>query len=100
MFTIDKTIHERARLVILTYLAGSNENKVSFNELKEKLEFTSGNLSVQLRNLEEARYIKINKKIKNRKPITNVSLTPEGLDALKEYIAQMEKIIKTVKNKK
>ncbi len=100
MFTLDKTIHERARLMILTYLASSNENKVSFNELKEKLEFTSGNLSVQLRNLENAGYIKISKKISNRKPMTLVSLTPEGLHALNEYITQIEKIINKVKDKK
>ena len=93
----DKVIHERARLIILTYLAGSNKPKIPFNELKENLNLTSGNLSVQLTNLEQAGYIKIQKLFKNKKPVTNISLTPEGLSALKKYILEMEEIIKTIK---
>lgn len=93
---IDKVIHERARLLILSYLASSNEKKIQFNELKENLSFTSGNLSVQLKNLEEVGYVKIHKKIKDNKPITSVSLTPEGLKALKEYLKVMEDLIRTV----
>ena len=95
--SIDKIIHEKARLIILTYLANTTSKNVAFNELKEKLEFTSGNLSVQLRTLENTGYIKINKKIKNKKSSTTVVLTPEGLKALNEYIGQMESIINMVK---
>lgn len=97
-FTVDfnKVIHERARLLILSYLASSNEKKVEFNELKENLSFTSGNLSVQLKNLQEIKYIKIFKKIKDNKPLTSISLTAEGLKALKEYLKVMEDLIRTV----
>lgn len=97
-FTIDKVIHERARLLILTYLAGRSESRVPFNELKDSLDLTAGNLSVQLRNLESAGYIAIHKRIKNNKPETTVSLTPEGLTSLQQYLAEMEQIIRSVRN--
>lgn len=96
--SFDKIIHERARLVILIHLANSNKQKITFNELKENLDLTSGNLSVQLTNLEQAGYIKIHKTFQDKKPITKVSLTPEGLSALKNYILEMEETIKTIKD--
>ncbi|MBM7614466.1 transcriptional regulator [Alkaliphilus hydrothermalis] len=99
-FTIDKVIHERVRLLILTYLASHSQKKVPFNEIKENLELTSGNLSVQLKNLEEAGFIKIFKKIKDNKPETTVSLTTAGLRGLNEYIEEMENLIKKVKGPK
>ena len=95
--SFDKIIHERARLLILSYLASSTEKRIPFNEIKDSLELTAGNLSVQLKNLEEAGYIKIHKKIKDNKPETSVSLTPDGLEALMEYLQQMEGLISKVK---
>ena len=56
---INKTIHERARLMILTYVATREETPVPFNEIKSALNMTGGNLSVQLRNLEEAGYVEV-----------------------------------------
>jgi DNA-binding MarR family transcriptional regulator len=94
---LNKIIHERSRLLILTYLA-SNENKeISFNELQENLEFTSGNLSIQLKKLKEAGYLTIQKTFKANKPYTSVSITPQGIKALNSYIEEMEGIIKTLK---
>lgn len=95
--SFDKIIHERARLLILSYLASNAEKRIPFNELKENLELTAGNLSVQLKNLEEAGYLKIHKKIKDNKPETSVSLTPDGLAALMDYLQQMEGLINKVK---
>lgn len=97
-YDFDKVIHERARLFILIYLANSNNQLVPFNELKENLELTSGNLSVQLTNLEQARYIQVQKSFQNKKPVTNISLTPEGLAALKRYMLEMEGLIQTFKH--
>lgn len=94
---LDKVIHERARLLILTYIAGSDKKTVTFNELKDALELTSGNLSIQLKNLEDAGYIKVLKKITKNKPETRVSLTVEGLNGLKEYMSNMEKLLNTLK---
>jgi len=94
---IDKIIHERARLMILTYLASNEKQEISFNELQEKLEFTSGNLSVQLKKLKEAEYIDIHKTYKDNKPYTTIHVTPEGSDALNAYINEMESIINSLK---
>ena len=96
-FAIDKVIHERTRLLILTYLASQARNRVLFNELKDNLELTAGNLSVQLRNLEAAGYIQIHKRIKGSKPETSVSMTPGGYEALSAYLDQMEQLIRAVK---
>ena len=95
--SFDKIIHERVRLLILSYLASSTEKRIPFNELKDSLELTAGNLSVQLKNLEEAGYLKIYKKIKDNKPETSVALTTGGLSALMEYLQQMEGLIHKVK---
>jgi len=94
---LNKIIHERARLLILTHLASNEKKKVSFNELQKSLGFTSGNLSVQLRKLEQAHYVDIHKTFKANKPYTTVSITPRGFDALNSYVAEMEGIIKALK---
>ncbi len=97
MANLDKIIHERARLRIVTYLASNSRDAVSFNELQEKLEFTSGNLSVQLKKLKEAGYLNIHKTFKDNKPFTTVILTATGSKALLKYIDEMEKIIGALK---
>jgi DNA-binding transcriptional ArsR family regulator len=90
---LDKIIHERARLRILTYLASESSEETSFTELQEKLELSSGNLSIQLKKLKEAGYIDIQKTFKDNKPYTTVSLNPTGYKALLSYVEEMEKII-------
>lgn len=90
-------IHERARLLILTCLAGNDKKKVSFNELQKSLGFTSGNLSVQLRKLEQADYVDIHKTFRGNKPFTTISITPRGSEALNSYVAELEGIIKALK---
>jgi len=94
---LNKIIHEQARLLILTYLTSNEKKEISFNELQEKLEFTSGNLSIQLKKLNEAQYVKINKTFKDNKPYTTVLITPRGAKALNSYIEEMEGIIRTLK---
>ncbi len=97
MAVLNKIIHERARLLILTYLMSNEKKEISFNELQEKLEFTSGNLSIQLKKLNEAEYVKINKTYKDNKPYTTVLITTRGVKALNSYIEEMEGIIRTLK---
>lgn len=92
-FKINRVVHERSRLLILTILAKQSDKKISFNELKEISNLTSGNLSVQLRNLEEVGYVEINKNYRNNRPYTEVKLTREGQKALEEYLEEIEKII-------
>ncbi len=94
---LNKIIHERARLLILTHLASNDKENVSFNELKEKLELTSGNLSIQLKRLNEAKYVTISKTFKDNKPFTTVSVTAMGSKALNDYVEEMEGIINSLK---
>jgi len=95
--TLDKIIHERARLLILTHLASNEKREISFNELQEKLGFTSGNLSVQLKKLGQAEYVNIKKTFKDNKPYTTVSITVEGTMALNRYLDEMEGLIKALR---
>ena len=97
MVNINKIIHERARLLILTYLVSSEKSDVSFNELQKELDFTSGNLSVQLKKLKAAKYLAIKKTFKNNKPYTSVSITPLGSEALYSYVEEMETLIISLK---
>jgi DNA-binding HxlR family transcriptional regulator len=94
---LDKIIHERVRLLILTHLASAETKAVSFSELLEALGLTPGNLSVQLRRLREAKYLTIRKRFKDNKPLTTVSLTPLGAEALGRYVETMEGILRTLK---
>lgn len=90
---LDRVIHERARLVLLTYLASSDRVETSFTELRDKLGFTAGNLSVQLRTLEEAGYVKIDKRFVSHKPFTGVRLTVKGEKAITTYLGNLEVIV-------
>ena len=92
---LDRLIHERMRLGIMSALA-VHEN-LSFQELKEALSTTDGNLSVHARKLEEAAYIHCEKTFAGRMPKTVYSLTPEGRAALTEYLAHMESIIQATR---
>ncbi|MEN8243675.1 MAG: transcriptional regulator [Thermodesulfobacteriota bacterium] len=97
MVNINKIIHERARLLILTYLASSEKSAVSFNELQKELDFTSGNLSIQLKKLQTAKYLTIKKTFRNNKPYTSVSITRLGSEALYCYVDEMETLIHSLK---
>jgi hypothetical protein len=58
----DKVIHERSRLLILSYLTGSDTGKATFMELQKAMGFSRGNLSIQIGTLQEAKYVRITKK--------------------------------------
>ncbi len=90
---LDRLIHERARLLILTHLASTDNKESSFNTLLEKLGFTSGNLSIQLKKLQAAGYVKIKKTFKDNKPYTAASITLKGKKALNVYLDEMESLI-------
>ena len=94
---LDKLIHERSRLMILTFLASSDSGEVGFTELRDGLGFTAGNLSVQLRTLEEAGYITIDKRFVRNKSFTGIRLTISGEGALGAYLAELEVIVASLK---
>jgi len=97
---INKIIHEKSKLQILIYLSTSKEKKVKFNDLKESLNFTSGNLSIQLKKLESYDLIKIDKKIVKNKTLTTCYITKQGLESLEDYLNYMEELIKNFKENK
>lgn len=92
---LDRLIHERIRLGIVSALAVHAE--MSFNDLKGVLATTDGNLSVHARKLEEAGYISCTKSFEGRVPRTAFALTPTGRDALERYLEHMEAIIKVTR---
>jgi len=94
---LDRLIHERLRLGILSALA-VNET-LTFNELKKLLETTDGNLSVHARKLEDAQFITCTKTFENRLPKTDYRLTPTGRRALERYLDHMEAIIEATREK-
>jgi DNA-binding MarR family transcriptional regulator len=94
---LDKLIHERLRLGIISALA-ANES-LSFSELKKLLQTTDGNVSVHARKLEDAGYIASAKSFKDRMPLTEYKITKEGKKALEKYIGHMEALIRAMKGK-
>ena len=93
---LDRRIHERIRLGILSALA-INES-LSFNDLKRLLKTTDGNLSVHARKLEEAHYVSCTKFFEGRIPRTEYRLTVSGRKALEEYLQQMEELIRMTRD--
>ena len=88
---IDRIIHERLRLGIISALA-ANES-LTFNELKHLVKTTDGNLSVHARKLEDAGYISCAKSFEGRTPKTEYRLTGSGRRALERYLDHMEALI-------
>lgn len=94
---LDKIIHERMRLGIISALA-ANE-KLSFTDLKNLLNTTDGNISVHARKLEEAGYLECLKSFNDRVPLTEYRITGGGREALNRYLNHMEALIKAMKGK-
>jgi DNA-binding HxlR family transcriptional regulator len=92
---LDRLIHERLRLGIVSALA-VNES-LSFSDLKSLLRTTDGNLSVHARKLEEAGYIAATKYFDGRLPKTEYRLTAAGRRALERYLEYMESLIQATR---
>ncbi len=92
---LDPIIHVRVRLGIVSALAV--ENPLTFNELKDRLDTSDGNLSVHARKLEEVGYIEIKKSFDGRIPRTDYHLTARGRKALQQYLDHMEALIQRVR---
>ncbi len=94
---LDRLIHERMRLGIVSALAVNDS--LTFNELKALLKTTDGNLSVHARKLEEAAYIACSKSFDGRLPKTQYRLTPAGRRALERYLNHMEALIRATRER-
>lgn len=94
---LDRLIHERMRLGIVSALAASDS--MTFNDLKKLLQTTDGNISIHARKLEEAGYISCEKSFEGRIPHTEYRLTASGRKALEKYLDHMEALIQAMRSK-
>ena len=93
--SLDRLIHERTRLAIVSALAVNQS--LTFNELKQLLNATDGNLSVHARKLEDAGYIVCTKSFAGRLPKTEYRLSAPGRKALEKYLDHMEALIRATR---
>lgn len=95
---VDRLIHERLRLAILSALAVNDT--LTFNELKALIRATDGNLSVHARKLEQARYLTCLKSYQGRLPRTEFRITELGRRALLRYLDHMEALISAMRERR
>ena len=94
---LDRVIHEKGRLAIMSMLAASPE--LSFTELRDALAMTDGNLTSHVRTLQEAGYVSLTKSFQDNRPLTTCSLTAAGKKAFANYIDLLEQVLKQAKGK-
>lgn len=94
---LDRVIHEKGRLAIMSMLAASPE--LAFTEMRDLLNMTDGNLTTHIRTLQEAGYVAIAKSYQNNRPLTTCSLTPAGRKAFADYVNLLEQIVQQTKGK-
>lgn len=89
---LDRTIHSRIRLAVLSVLAAVESAK--FTYLRDQVNTTDGNLSTHLGKLEEAGYVEVEKSFEDRKPVSRYRLTEEGREAFREYVDNLEEMLR------
>ena len=89
---LDRVIHEKGRLAIMSMLAASPE--LSFTEMRDALNMTDGNLTTHIRTLQEAGYLSVTKSFHNNRPLTTCALTAAGKKTFANYINLLEQIIR------
>ena len=92
---LDRVIHEKGRLTIMSMLAASPE--LSFTELRDGLGMTDGNLTTHIRTLQQAGYLSVTKSFQNNRPLTTCALTAAGRKAFTNYINLLEQIVRQTK---
>jgi DNA-binding MarR family transcriptional regulator len=95
---IDRVIHEKGRLPIMSLLAASTE--LSFTELRDTLKMTDGNLSMHIKTLQEAGFVSVTKSYRHQRPLTTCALTLAGRRAFASYIDLLEEIVRQAKEAK
>ena len=88
---LDPILHSQLRLAIVSLLVADGD--ADFNRIKEITKATSGNISVQIKKLQNAGYVSVVKSFKNNYPNTTVRLTKNGLTAFDNYVASLKKYI-------
>jgi DNA-binding MarR family transcriptional regulator len=92
---LDRVIHEKGRLTIMSMLAASPE--LSFTELRDGLGMTDGNLTTHIRTLQQSGYLSVTKSFQNNRPLTTCALTAAGRKAFTNYINLLEQIVRQSK---
>jgi DNA-binding MarR family transcriptional regulator len=95
---IDRVIHEKGRLPIMSLLAATPE--LSFTELRDTLKMTDGNLSMHIKTLQEAGFVSVTKSYQNNRPLTTCAITAAGRRAFANYIDLLEQIVRQSKEAK
>jgi DNA-binding MarR family transcriptional regulator len=94
---LDRVIHEKGRLAIMSMLAASPE--LSFTELRDALAMTDGNLTTHIRTLQEAGYVSVAKSYQKNRPLTTCALTAAGRKAFTQYVNLLERIVQQTRPK-
>ena len=94
---LDRVIHEKGRLAIMSMLAASPE--LSFTELRDALSMTDGNLTSHMRTLQENGYVALSKSFQDNRPLTTCSLTAAGKKAFANYIDLLEQVLQQARGK-
>ncbi len=89
---LDRVIHEKGRLAIMSMLAASPE--LSFTELRDALGMTDGNLTTHIRTLQQEGYVAVAKSYQNSRPLTTCTLTAAGRKAFADNINLLEQIVR------
>jgi DNA-binding MarR family transcriptional regulator len=89
---LDRVIHEKGRLAIMSMLAASTE--LSFTELRNALTMTDGNLTTHIRTLQESGYLSVTKSYEKNRRLTTCSLTVAGKKAFASYVNLLEQIVR------
>ncbi len=89
---LDKVIHEKSRMAIMSMLAGSS--KLSFTQLRNSLKMTDGNLTTHIRTLQKSGYVAVSKSFNENRPLTTCTLTASGIRAFSDYVSLLEGIVK------
>ena len=94
---LDRVIHEKGRLAIMSLLAASPQ--LAFTEMRETLGMTDGNLTTHLRTLHEAGYVAVTKAFQGGRPLTSYAMTPAGRKAFSQYIELLAQIVEQTRKK-
>ncbi|MGE0451540.1 MAG: winged helix-turn-helix domain-containing protein [Vicinamibacterales bacterium] len=95
--SLDRLLHDRMRLGIVSALAAADGMSLTFTDLKSTLNATDGNLGGHVRKLEDAGYVSCDKTFEGRIPRTDYTLTTSGRRALEKYLNHLDAIIRATR---
>jgi DNA-binding MarR family transcriptional regulator len=98
LLLLDRIIHEKGRLAIMSLLAASPQ--LSFTELRDTLNLTDGNLTAHIRTLQEAGYVAVTKSFQGSRSLTTFALTAGGKKAFTAYIDLLEQVVQQAKRER